>query len=326
MSFWGPVLVVSAPGKVVISGEYAVLGGTTAVVAAVDLRARVALSRRSGDGSPEEGSLPPEVLHSRREAERVLGERPVTLSLDTTALRVGDRKLGVGSSAAAAVAAAGAIAAAHGRTFVHLAERREVMQFAFDGHRSIAPQGSGVDVAASALGGFLSFRRDGERVEAQPLAWPAGLVPVLLWTGVPARTSELVARVDALRARDPSAHERAIAPVREAATAFVSAVAAGRTSEAIAALDAHGVAMAALGEAASAPIVTPALARAAVLAREVGGAAKPSGAGGGDVAIALVPSVAAADALRAACAAEAIEPVAAHLGAEGVRVEAGGSL
>ncbi len=44
------------------------------------------------------------------------------------------------------------------------------------------------------------------------------------------------------------------------------------------------------------PIVTPAFARAAAIAAELGGAAKPSGAGGGDVGIALFVDRAAAQA------------------------------
>ena len=46
-------------------------------------------------------------------------------------------------------------------------------------------------------------------------------------------------------------------------------------------------AMARLGEASGAPIVTEALARAAALAASAGAAAKPSGAGGGDCAVVI---------------------------------------
>jgi len=325
------VLVVSAPGKVVISGEYAVLGGASAVVAAVDLRARVSLSHRPNDRSrpmdaawPHAAALPPEVVLSRAEAERALGVLTVDLSLDTTALRVGDRKLGVGSSAAGAVAAAGAIVAAHGRALDSELVRREVLRYALDGHRVIAPQGSGIDVAASALGGWLRFRKDGDRVVADAIAWLEGLVPLLFWTGTPARTSELVAKVEALQETDPRAHARAMAPIVEASSAFVSALDARDASAAIDALDAHGRAMGELGQLAGAPIVTDALASVASLAREVGGAAKPSGAGGGDVAIALVRDAASAARLEAACAAAGIERVPATLGAEGVRREPGG--
>lgn len=311
--------VISAPGKVVISGEYAVLTGTVAIVAAVDARARVRAFRGAPDPS---ASLPPEVVEARRVAEDHLGALPdLHLVLDTQALREGDRKYGLGSSAAAAAAAVGAVMDAHGIS-IDAASRREVLRLAHEGHRAVAPKGSGVDVAAASLGGFLRFRRDGAEIaEATPIAWPTGLVPALVWTGTPARTSELVAQIDALRGRDPAAHARAIRAVAEAAERFASALSTSNVGEAIEALDAHGLAMAALGRAADAPIVTEALARAASLARGLGGAAKPSGAGGGDIAIALLPSLEAAREMLRRAPEVGLTPLDLALGGEGVRVE-----
>jgi phosphomevalonate kinase len=67
--------------------------------------------------------------------------------------------------------------------------------------------------------------------------------------------------------------------------------------------------MAALGDAASCPIVTPALARICALTQAAGGAAKPSGAGGGDCAVVLCFGEADRDRLEAALAREGF-PVA----------------
>jgi len=328
---------ISAPGKVVIAGEYAVLEGHVAIVAAVDARAAIRWSRDidgsrvTPDGSPQNSTLPPEVVLARRVAEASLGVIPgLTLTLDTEALRNGDRKYGLGSSAAGAAAAVGAVMAAHGMD--PSAHREQVLLLAHDGHRSVAPQGSGVDVAAASLGGFLRFRRGevsargaafgADIAEATPIAWPSTLVPALVWTGTPARTSELVAKVHALRDRDPRTHRAAIDAIAAQAARFATALAHADASEAIAALDAHGEAMAALGRAADAPIVTASLAAAASLARELGGAAKPSGAGGGDIAIALLPNLAARDALFARAPSLGLQPLDIALGAEGVRIEA----
>jgi phosphomevalonate kinase len=328
---------VSAPGKVVIAGEYAVLEGHIAIVAAVDARAAIRWSRDidgsrvTPDGSPQNSTLPPEVVLARRVAEASLGViSGLTLALDTEALRQGDRKYGLGSSAAGAAAAVGAVMAAHG---IDPATRREaLLHLAHEGHRSVAPQGSGVDVAAASLGGFLRFRRGevsargaefgADIAEASPIAWPSSLVPALVWTGTPARTSELVAKVNALRAGDAKGHRAAIDAIAAEAARFAAALATADASEAIAALDAHGEAMAALGRAADAPIVTESLAAAASLARELGGAAKPSGAGGGDIAIALLPDLAARDAFFARAPSLGLQPLDVALGAEGVRLEA----
>lgn len=326
---------ISAPGKVVIAGEYAVLEGHVAIVAAVDARAAIQWSRAldgshvTPDGSPQNSTLPPEVVLARRVAEASLGViEGLALALDTDALRRGDRKYGLGSSAAGAAAAVGAVMAAHG---LDPSTRREtLLHLAHEGHRSVAPQGSGVDVAAASLGGFLRFRRGEVRsaelgadiAEASPIAWPSTLVPALVWTGTPARTSELVAKVSALRARDPGAHRAAIDAIAAQAARFAAALASSDAADAIEALDAHGEAMASLGRAADAPIVTESLAAAAALAREVGGAAKPSGAGGGDIAIALLPDVAARDAFFSRAPALGLQPLDVTLGAEGVRIEA----
>jgi phosphomevalonate kinase len=333
------VIRVSAPGKVMISGEYVVLDGAPAVVAAAGARAIVELrSRASGGGrdrspgspsrSLDPASLPPEAVVARRCAERELGALDTTMTIDTRELRgedgpEGPRKLGLGSSAAAAAGAVAAIAAAHGRDISRPEIRAELLPIALEGHAAVAPEGSGADVAASMLGGFVRFRRDRERVlEAASIAWPEALRLALIWTGKPARTSDLVRSVKALEARDPSTYRRAIAPLHEAAGALLAAIERADVAAAIEAAGAHGDAMQLLGEAAGAPIVTEELAKAAAIARAVGGAAKPSGAGGGDVAIAFVGSARSLRDLEDACRGSDLTLLSLHLGDDGPRREA----
>lgn len=318
---------LSAPGKLMISGEYVVLDGAEALVAAVDRRLIALGSRPPIDGSPERGAsspegagLPPEALLARQHAEDVLGATDMDLHIDASALRSSDRKLGLGSSSAASAAAAGAVVAYHGGDVA--AERRRVLEWALRGHRAIAPQGSGADVAAATLGGLVRFER--ERAEdARVVEWPAELRVEVVWTGKPARTSELVAKVRALRERDPAAYRGATGPLHAAAEALLGAVLEGDAEETTRAADAHGEAMRGLGEAADAPIVTPLLAEAARLAREHGGGAKPSGAGGGDVALAFFTRDDDAAAFRRACPEAGLDLLSVQLGAEGVRLDSG---
>ncbi|MCA9610428.1 MAG: hypothetical protein KC619_32755, partial [Myxococcales bacterium] len=96
-----------------ISGEYVVLDGAEALVVAVDRRLAVIGSEAARDrsgasigGSPDPGRLPPEALLARQHAEEALGEVAMELMLDASALKSGDRKLGLGSSSAASAAAA----------------------------------------------------------------------------------------------------------------------------------------------------------------------------------------------------------------------------
>jgi phosphomevalonate kinase len=79
--------------------------------------------------------------------------------------------------------------------------------------------------------------------------------------------------------------------------------------------------MQALGEAAGASIVNDKLAAVRDLALRSGGAAKPSGAGGGDVALALFTDPDSTDLFRAGCARAGIEVLSLLLGASGERDE-----
>ena len=83
-----------APGKVVISGAYAVLEGAPAIVAAVD-RYAVADTARAPDFVSDEVRV-------------ALGGRRAPL-VDASALRADGRKLGLGSSAAILVASLAAL-------------------------------------------------------------------------------------------------------------------------------------------------------------------------------------------------------------------------
>lgn len=315
-----------------VSGEYVVLEGAPALVAAAAARAFATLTPRptgasdrspaQSAGSPDAHPLPPEAVLARRCAEAFFGALPpMDLAIDTSALRSDGRKLGLGSSAAAAAATVAAVAAAHGLDPSDPAIRARILPLALEGHAAIAPEGSGADVAASTLGGFVRVRRDGTHLDAARVEWPASLHLALVWTGHPARTSALVATVKSLAARDPDAYRRAITPLHEAAAALLDAIERGDVRAAIEHAAAHGDAMQLLGETAGAPIVTAELTKAATLARAVGGAAKPSGAGGGDVALAFLPNERAERELGDACALAGLTLLSLRLGDDGVRLE-----
>lgn len=115
----------------------------------------------------------------------------------------------------------------------------------------------------------------------QAIDLPSGLVLAAFWSGTSARTKDLLARVDALRARGSAgALFTALRGVAEEAADAVTH--AGRFVQRA---GDFGRALAALGDAADAPIVPPAFAELAALAEREGAAFLPSGAGGGDVAV-----------------------------------------
>jgi len=308
-------LVVSAPGKLMVIGEYAVLEGVEAVVTAVDRKAYARV--RSGDLP----AAPAEARAAYARVERAFGVLGAEPSVDVSSLRAQHAKLGLGSSAAAAAASAGLALAQHGREWSSDSGRSELFEAAFQGHKDIAPQGSGADVAASVYGGFIRFRRSGDSAEVAPIAWPSELTLQVVWTGQEARTSTFLVRVSELASARPELYRARMDALTQEAARFISALREQRTLEVLESTAAYGRNMAALGEAAGVPIVTEVLSRVAELALRAGGAAKPSGAGGGDVALALFPDPHASERFVELCREQHFELLALRVGAPGVRIE-----
>jgi phosphomevalonate kinase len=316
---------VSAPGKMMIAGEYAVLEGAEAVVAAVDRRAFVTLAPA---GSADEKTTTPtrEMSATRRAVEARFGAIPGALTYDTESLGHAGMKLGLGSSAALAAATAGALMRARGCELVDPQIRALALELALEGHRANAPQGSGADVAAAMLGGFVRFRRLGDGVETHAVAWPAGLRSVVVWpTPKPGaavtRTEVYVGEVKKLAAADPAKHRGHMAALAAESERFVSALMASDIPEIIECFHDFGEAMGKLGTAAGVGIIDERLEKLRTHARECGGAAKPSGAGGGDVALALFSSEQGANEFRGRCAGVGFEVLSIGLGDTGERYE-----
>lgn len=259
-----------APGKLVLSGAYAVLEGATALVAAVD-RYVLADSARAPD------LVTPEV-------RAAIGDAPAPW-FDAAALREGGQKLGLGSSAAILVASLGALALEKepGLGASELAER--VFARALAAHAEAQGGGSGIDVAASTYGGVLAARRTSGGLALRAVTLPSELRVHVLSLGRAASTPELIGRVRALRERDPTLHTACLAAQAAASEAAVDAVDAGDAPAFVRALRAQTAALTRLGEAAGAPIVTSELRELEALAEQAGAALLPSGAGGGDVAL-----------------------------------------
>ena len=164
---------VSAPGKMMISGEYAVLEGAPAIVAAVQTRALAWVF----DGAEHEDRASekrfPEAFASAAIAAEALGTEAPPFRVDVSELRRAGQKLGVGSSSAAAAAAAALVYALADAPL----DDPGVLRAALDGHREVAPSGSGADVAACTLGGFVRYQRKAGTwdVSATPVEWPEGL-------------------------------------------------------------------------------------------------------------------------------------------------------
>jgi phosphomevalonate kinase len=210
-------ILASAPGKAVLSGEYAVLHGAPAICMAVNHRAIASVTRldrawhsvsapgySSVEGRFVSDGASLEWLQGEDEYKLVeaawrsldnCGDGGLAIELDTQAFfdDATGAKLGLGSSAALTVALAAA-----------LNRSSDVFGAALTIHRRFqSGAGSGVDIAASVRGGLLEYRMQG--AQTAELRWPAGLEYRLVWTGVPASTAgklEQFHRAGPKRSRD----------------------------------------------------------------------------------------------------------------------------
>ncbi len=258
-----------APGKVVVLGEYAVLDGAPALVAAVDMGVSVDVSpskRRvvttpTGDSSFVDACLDDLGIASGAWAFGTYNAPPTKT------------KPGLGGSAAAATVATFA-----GRAWLGLpTDPATVCEQATRLHHRVQGSGSGVDVAASSFGGMLRFVRGQTPtpVDAPPV--------VVVWSGNSAKTGPRVHQYNAWSDRTDFVRRSA-----ELTDAYAS--------DPIGTLRSAADLLESMAEQTGIAYRTPALDHIRKAAEAVGGAAKPSGAGGGDCAVAVLPD---ADALNA---------------------------
>lgn len=262
---------VRAPGKLVITGAYAVLEGAPAVVVAVDRHAEADPSR--------EAEIP------SREVTMALAEGDRAPACDASRFVEGDRKLGLGSSAAVLVASLGALLAKAGHDVREGPARQTLFRRAFDAHRAAQAGGSGVDVAASVYGGALRYSLVSGRPSLIAMAWPEDVVLRAYFSGESARTSELLARVAEAKSQSADRFAEAMAALARASEDAAEALGHARPAEFVLAAQAFSEALDAFDDATDAGITPLAFRRLGNAAQGEAAAFYPSGAGGGDCGI-----------------------------------------
>lgn len=288
----------SAPGKVLLLGEHAVVYGHLALAAAlgrrvfvdveedpsgptIELLALAATPTTTSTSpstfpstSPSVFPTPPELLRAASDLAAAAGAPPRFRARVRSELPLGG---GLGSSAALGVALA--------RAFAQLAgsdcpiERAEDLALRLERVFHGAP--SGVDPAVCARGGVIVFRRgQPAEVERVTLRTPLHLAVVL--TGVVRGTRSTVLPLSARRAERPDLYDPMLAFLGELARGGASALERGDLQDLGVRFDAaHGV-LGALG------VSCPELEEAVAALRGAGAlGAKLTGAGGGGAAIGL---------------------------------------
>jgi phosphomevalonate kinase len=264
-------MMAYAPGKLVLSGAYVVLDGAPALVAAVDRYAFADTARACQFVSDELraafGPLAPPFV-------------------DTSALRDEGRKLGLGSSAASVLAALWAHAAETRPGEDPALLRDELARRAFAAHRAAQGGGSGIDVVACAFGGLRVCARQPDALpEHREAALPAGLAVEAWACPQSGSTPSLLGQVKRLRQAQPEAYAAATAGALRGARQVADALEAGDLERCFEGLRAQQASMRALGQAAGAPILTPAVLALGDDAAAEGAVFAQAGAGGGDVSL-----------------------------------------
>jgi phosphomevalonate kinase len=237
--------------------------------------------------------------------------------IDSSGFFSGTEKLGLGSSAAALVAFAGACRAAAGQP--DSPDLASLIRW----HRQFqGGTGSGIDIAAALAGGTVQFALlpDGE-ARSVSVRLPEGVGFACVFAGGSASTPGLVgqyrrwmasglARTAALRQRlFDVANGGCVAAHERDGAAFVAAI------------DEYGRCLAQLGHEIGADLVTGSHARIGRLAGKFGLVYKVSGAGGGDVGIACGLDSAALGAFAAQAAADGLQVIPLSSEEQGLRRE-----
>ncbi len=274
--------VASAPGKLMLSGEYAVVAcAAPAVACAVNLRLRVTCAVggdrwrvTSGALGLREASVAEipllEAVVARFAPDGAFGEFTVHSDLG-----VGSEKPGLGSSAALVVAAAGALCHELGQPTPNLDDLIACHQAGQGG-------GSGYDVATSLLGGVCLFQKVGDGHVARSLAWPQGLVARVLSLGSGVSSASQLRKLERAMDESPEKVGRALDNQCAAAAATVTALEDGE--DVFAVLTHHEETLIALDRVALLGIESAAYRRVSEVLRSQRAAVRTSGAGAGDSA------------------------------------------
>lgn len=325
------MIEVSAPGKLYIAGEYAVVEpGHPAIIVAIDQFISVSIEPAKKIGSIQSAQysdLP--IRWTRRKNELVLDIRDnpfhyilaaihftekfaqekgkklaffdlkVTSELDNS----NGRKYGLGSSGAVTVATVKALNVFYDLQLSQL----ELFKLATLAHLNVQGNGSCGDIAASCYGGWLAFstfdhdwvlkRLEAEKLttliestwpnlQIEPLQVPEDLRLLIGWTGSPASTSDLVDQVH--QSRYDNSYENFLTDSKNCVDQMILGFKQNDVPLIQKMIRRNRQLLNQLTSLSNVSIETEELKRLNDLAEKYGGAAKSSGAGGGDCGIVII--------------------------------------
>lgn len=311
-------MIASAPGKVVVWGEYAVLAGAPAAVMAVDRRATCEISSHPALSSYSSSGFLSAAVHTpdKRAPKAPVASllRAVMTQLDTAEIHEhlrwhfdtrpffdGGSKLGLGSSAALCCAIYACLC--------DLLDHKPVWQEALEAHKQWQGGGSGLDIACSWHGGVIRFQQGA----CAPFVWPEDWRFVLCNTGQSASTQAHVNRFSAWQGAEK---DKSVNVLGQASAALF------QSDPTLDALGVYIEALRALDQAGSLNIFSPEHESLATIASGAGLLYKPCGAGGGDIGIAISDSPARLDEFYMRAAQAGFGPLDMEIAVDGIQTRA----
>ncbi|MES2504425.1 MAG: hypothetical protein V4534_06045 [Myxococcota bacterium] len=257
------MIEISAPGKLVLAGEYAVLEGHAGLAMAVGRRVFLKPSSK--------------IHRSELWSAIKTPDADAHFAIDSSALKEGAYKLGLGSSAASAVCMAALI------------DSEDAYRLALQGHKRFsAGLGSGIDVAASFYGGLIRFQQG----EATPLipSKEAAEYLMTVFVGNSQNTRSFLKQVLDFKAAKSNEYAAIIDELGALTNELQSFYTGTCGFDSLASIVSKNLELLSrLGSEAGIPIISQEQRNLQGLANEHGGFSKPSGAGGGDISLCFIP-------------------------------------
>ncbi|MET1249130.1 phosphomevalonate kinase [Sporolactobacillus sp. STCC-11] len=232
-----------------------------------------------------------------------LGVYQLTISSGLT--RTDGRKYGLGSSAAVTVACTKAILAFYEMKI----EQQIVFKLAALAHLSVQGNGSCGDIAAGVYGGWIAYtsfdrkwlaafvsskkdwlpllKMDWPKLSIQPLVLPANLHLIVGWTGIPAATAKLIDRVEKARRGQEKGYQHFLKQSKACVEKMIAGFLNPQPELILEGIRENRRILAQLSKLCGVFIETDKLHQLCSIAEKNRGAAKTSGAGGGDCGIVL---------------------------------------
>ncbi|WP_085845319.1 phosphomevalonate kinase [Latilactobacillus curvatus] len=215
------------------------------------------------------------------------------------------KKYGLGSSAAVTVATVKALCA-----FYELSlSNDQLYKLAAIAHLDVQGNGSLGDIAASVFGGWVAYRSFDKQwladirptvslTELLEMPWPSLSIELLTppaelslligWTGSPASTSHLVDKIAIAKTERQADYQNFLTASKACLEAMVEGFRRNDLAQIQAELRHNRAILQDLAHFSHVAIETPILQKMGALAEAIGGAAKTSGAGGGDCGIVII--------------------------------------